>query len=143
MQASNHPGRADRVPGRTLDEQTGSQAGLALLLTRLRLAVNRGRLHLIAPRRVGARPLRAHGDAALSNLRPRPNPSPNLNPNPNPNPSPNPNPNPNHNQVALRCPHGVYVSLAAALCDAMSAKLTREMTSLLRTPALFSHTLNE
>ena len=45
--------------------------------------------------------------------------------------------------VALRCPHGVYVSLAAALCDAMSAKLTREMTSLLRTPALFSHTLNE
>ena len=133
MQASNHPGRADRVPGRTLDEQTGSQAGLALLLTRLRLAVNRGRLHLIAPRRVGARPLRAHGDAALSNLRPRPNPSPNL----------NPNPNPNHNQVALRCPHGVYVSLAAALCDAMSAKLTREMTSLLRTPALFSHTLNE
>ena len=45
--------------------------------------------------------------------------------------------------VALRCPHGVYVSLGGALCDAMAAKLTREMASLLRTPALFSHTLNE
>ena len=44
---------------------------------------------------------------------------------------------------ALRCPHGVYVSLGGALCDAMAAKLAREMAALLRTLALFSHTLNE
>ena len=45
--------------------------------------------------------------------------------------------------TASRCPRGVYVALAGSLCDAMAAKLARELPGLLRTPELFSHTLNE
>ena len=45
--------------------------------------------------------------------------------------------------VVSHCPRGAYLALAGKLCEAMAGKLGRELPSLMKTPTLFNHTLNE